>query len=255
MPAGSVTLGRTAVDKFMNFCKISHSRSAAIFFLVIMTLVWVATPACSSRQSQSMTGARPQEIPAPAAPPETVTIDGTSYVIPPPWSGNRYTAPKFDFTDFQRIPVEYTHEESKVYILERAHHPLVELMQAAEKDGVHLRVESAYRSAGYQKRIFKRMLAEGRTFEDIVRYVAPPGYSEHMLGTAVDFFPSNWRFADTEAYAWLRANGERFGFEESYSRLNPLHIPWEAWHWNYTGEKRGYRAVSDLQPAGTAKKK
>ena len=119
----------------------------------------------------------------------------------------------------------------------------MELLQAAEKDGISLKVESAYRSERYQKRIFKRMIAEGRSFDDIVRYVAPPGYSQHVLGTAVDFFPSNWRFADTEAYTWLRENAQRFGFEETYSRFNPMRIPWESWHWNFTGNKDGEQTV------------
>ena len=77
------------------------------------------------------------------------------------------------------------------------------------------------------------MLSEGRDFEDIIRYVAPPGYSNHMLGTAVDFSPSNWRFADTKQYLWLQENGHTFGFEEIYSETNRLKMPWEAWHWQY----------------------
>ena len=78
------------------------------------------------------------------------------------------------------------------------------------------------------------MLGEGRTFADIVRYVAPPGYSQHVLGTAIDFFPSNWRFADTPDYEWLKENARQFGFEETYSQFNKMKMPWEAWHWNYS---------------------
>jgi D-alanyl-D-alanine carboxypeptidase len=78
------------------------------------------------------------------------------------------------------------------------------------------------------------MLSEGREFDDIVRYVAPPGYSEHMLGTAVDFSPSNWRFADTDQHRWLLENAHRFGFENTYPEISETNMPWEAWHWNHT---------------------
>ena len=57
-----------------------------------------------------------------------------------------------------------------------------------------------------------------------------------MLGTALDFFPSNWKFADTEQYLWLQENAKEFGFEETYSKNNRFLMPWEAWHWNYVGE-------------------
>ena len=56
-----------------------------------------------------------------------------------------------------------------------------------------------------------------------------------MIGTSVDFHPSNWRFADTPQYPWLQQNADQFGFEETYSQKNSFKMPWEAWHWNYTG--------------------
>jgi D-alanyl-D-alanine carboxypeptidase len=78
-------------------------------------------------------------------------------------------------------------------------------------------------------------MAEGREFNDIVRYVAPPGYSEHALGTVVDFTPSNWRFAGTPAYNWLKNNAGRFGFFETLPESSKRETPWEAWHWKYIG--------------------
>ena len=165
--------------------------------------------------------------------PETIVIDGETHEIPPPWAGNKVTDPKLTYEDFKQIPVKYTLNNSKLYIVEEAHAYLVKMLKSAEEDGIILRVESGYRSAGYQRRIYKRMISEGRTFDDIVRYVAPPGYSNHMLGTAVDFYPSNWRFADTEEYTWLKTNGSNYFFEEVYSENNPKRLPWEAWHWQY----------------------
>lgn len=263
-----------------------HSGRAAIFFLILLLPGCMTQPGPGSRPPQYPPAATPgitsegdegRETPvisheAPerdiqrepsvvdhATPKsderrETVVIGGEAYSVPPPWLGNKIVAPRFDSSDFRRIPIAFTHNGGKVYVAATAYGPLVNLLRAAEEDQVALRVDSGYRSAGYQKRIFMRMLAEGRTFEDIVRYVAPPGYSQHMLGTAVDFFPSDWRFADTTAYAWLQENAGRFGFEETYPKSSPEKLRWEAWHWNFAGTRDADRVVSDLLPDRTKKK-
>lgn len=199
----------------------------------LQTVVFAVIFSCSSLSSSTDT-----PLPAQAQPvqPETITINGIDYMIPEPWAGNRLDPPRFEYSSFRQVPEKYSWNNSKIYIVVKAHAALVEMLAEAEEDGILLKVESGYRSERYQKSIFKRMIAKGRTFDDIVRYVAPPGYSGHVFGTAVDFYPSNWRFADTPDYKWLQENGARFNFEETYFRTNTLKMPWEAWHWNYIGE-------------------
>lgn len=214
-------------------------RPGGLLFSILLLLIGTMLPACSSQASTSSAVASPDSLqnpPKKEQPQEVVVIGSITYPVPPPWIGSRIVAPKFEYTDFRQIPVTFTHMGSSIYILAAAHGPLIAMLQAAKADGIELKVESSYRSERYQKKIFKRMLEEGRTFADIVRYVAPPGYSQHVLGTAVDFFPSNWRFADTPEYAWLKENGGRFDFEQTYSRFNKMKMPWEAWHWNYIGK-------------------
>lgn len=166
--------------------------------------------------------------------PESFTVNGTRYEIPQPWSGNRIHAPNPEDMKFGRIPVEHVKDNGKIYITETTLKALLVMLEAAERDGIHLVVESGYRSYGYQKRIFVKMLNQGRSYDDIIRYVAPPGYSQHAFGTALDFFPSNWRFADNGAYTWLLSNANGFGFHQTYPENNNLGYPWEPWHWNYT---------------------
>jgi LAS superfamily LD-carboxypeptidase LdcB len=208
--------------------------------LIILTALFLADwPAQEALYAAEMQTARGKVHP-PVQLPETeeaefVTIGDTSYPIPEPWIGNRIEAPVLTFESFARIPPAYTHEQSAIYVIKEIIEPLVAMCNTAKDEGIHLLVRSGYRSERYQRGIFVRLLAEGRTFEDIIRYVAPPGYSQHALGTAVDFYPSNWRFADTGQYEWLRENADRFGFTETYSQYNRLRIPWESWHWNYTG--------------------
>jgi LAS superfamily LD-carboxypeptidase LdcB len=235
---------------------IPFIRPGGLLFSILLLLISTTLPACSTRVSIPSATASPDSFKKSEKreqPQEVVVIDNKTYSIPPPWIGSRIVAPKFDYTDFRQIPVEYTHKGSSIYILASAHGPLVEMLQAAKADGITLKAESAYRGERYQKQIFKRMLAEGRTFEDIVRYVAPPGYSQHVLGTAVDFFPSNWRFADTPDYAWLKENARQFDFAETFSRFNKMKMPWEAWHWNYTRSAPEKTILPRLAP-GSQKK-
>ena len=166
---------------------------------------------------------------------EVVTIDGVDYQIPEPWTGNRLFPTSLPIDALEQIPPDYAHKRSQIFLLAQALTPLLDMLQQAAADGIELQVESAYRSKSYQSRIFQRMLTQGRSFDDIIRYVAPPGYSQHMLGTAVDFYPSNWSFADTKQYQWLMEHAAEFGFEQTYSRYNRYRMPWESWHWNYIG--------------------
>jgi LAS superfamily LD-carboxypeptidase LdcB len=175
---------------------------------------------------------------------EVITINGVHYHVPAPWKGNKVNAPKLTYSDFKQIPLKFCKDEGKIYVTIETQKNLVAMLTQAEEDGLLIQVESGYRSANYQAKIFKKMFAEGRDFDDIIRYVAPPGYSNHILGTAVDFSPSNWRFADTKQYLWLQENGHTFGFEEIYSETNRLKMPWEAWHWQYMGSAEPVNAIT-----------
>lgn len=176
---------------------------------------------------------------------ETVIIDNERYTVPPPWAGNRLFPTSRNLDELQQVPKEFTHQGSEIYMLAEAYPALVKMMEKARLDGIDLRVESAYRSISYQRRIFARMMNDGRPYDEIIRYVAPPGYSQHMLGTAMDFYPSNWEFAETEQYRWLQEHAAEFGFEETYSKNNRYRMPWEAWHWNYTGRVEDLDSVAE----------
>lgn len=168
---------------------------------------------------------------------ETVIIANERYQVPEPWAGNRLFPTTRNLDELKRIPPEYTQNGSEIYILAEAYDPFSAMLAKAHEDGIELLAESAYRSIHYQTRIFERRIKQGKNFEDIVRYVAPPGYSQHMLGTAIDFLPSNYEFAESDQYRWLQEHGGEFGFEETFSRHNRYNISWEAWHWNYVGKR------------------
>lgn len=118
-----------------------------------------------------------------------------------------------------------------------------ELRVAADRDGIALLLVSAFRSLEYQRGIFERKLAAGVPLELILKVNAPPGYSEHHTGRAVDLTtpdipPLTEEFETTPAFDWLVRCAHRFGFAMTYPRGNPFGIVYEPWHWA-VGEPAG----------------
>ena len=107
---------------------------------------------------------------------------------------------------------------------------------AAAGDGIDLILVSAFRSVARQVEIIEEKLAEGFTIRQILTAIAPPGYSEHHTGRAIDIATPDApdldvAFAHTPAYAWLARRAGEFGFTLSYPRGNPHGYQYEPWHW------------------------
>ena len=119
-----------------------------------------------------------------------------------------------------------------------------EMKAAAAAEGVVLRLISAFRSIDRQVEILREKLAEGQTVEEILSASAPPGYSEHHTGRAIDIdtegaAPLEIEFERTPAFAWLSRNAARFGFVLSFPEGNRYGYQYEPWHWFYTDDARG----------------
>ncbi len=107
---------------------------------------------------------------------------------------------------------------------------------AAGAENVVLTIISAHRSIARQDEIVRRKLARGETLEDILKISAPPGYSEHHSGRAVDIATPGVpllveEFDTTLAFAWLQERAGSFGFRLSYPRGNRCGFHYEPWHW------------------------
>ena len=168
---------------------------------------------------------------------ETIVIDSIEYPVGERWCGKKVdSADLADKDRLRRIPEKYCFEQSRIYVDSAARDAFVSMAQAAEKDSVDLTVDSGYRSAGYQARIILNRMAAGDKFQDIIRYVAPPGYSEHETGRVVDLVPSDPSFARTKAFQWLMENAKEFGFHRTFVNDTTGMMPWEPWHWIYIPE-------------------
>ncbi|MGU3390242.1 M15 family metallopeptidase [Sphingomonas sp. M1A8_2b] len=121
---------------------------------------------------------------------------------------------------------------------------LLRLFAAAQGDPSvmgQLKALSCQRSIARQRAVFCR--GGGSDAADRAISVAPPGYSEHSTGYALDFAvrPTNGCpdaeacMAATPAARWLRSNAPRFGFEQSFPGGNKQNVKWEPWHWRWVG--------------------
>jgi LAS superfamily LD-carboxypeptidase LdcB len=115
---------------------------------------------------------------------------------------------------------------------------LAALMDAANQDAITLKIISAYRSFGTQsalKTTYKVLYGAGSANS----FSADQGYSEHQLGTTVDFTTPEagagfTKFDATPAFGWLTQNAYKYGFVLSYPKNNAYYV-YEPWHWRYVG--------------------
>ena len=137
----------------------------------------------------------------------------------------------------QELVVAATGDDGREYLLTpAAAAKWREMSAAALTDGVVIQIGSAFRSVDRQAEIIRAKLAEGLSLDAVLCVSAPPGYSEHHSGRAVDVTtdegaPLEPEFEKTRAFRWLSRNAARFGFVLSYPPGNPQGYDYEPWHW------------------------
>ncbi len=140
-----------------------------------------------------------------------------------------------------KIPEEYLYSSAREeQFLSEAMPHLENLMSTAKSDGITLYVKSGYRSFAEQKTL-KTAYSVTYGAGTANAFSADQGYSEHQLGTTIDFITTGLGgqlagFGKTDSYKWLIENAHRFGFVLSYPEGNKYYI-YEPWHWRYIGVK------------------
>ena len=117
---------------------------------------------------------------------------------------------------------------------------LESMLKDANDNDVPLRITSAYRSFTEQKALKSgyKVIYGAKTAN---QFSADQGYSEHQLGTTLDFttpsvkgaFPA---FQDSTSYKWLNENAYKYGFVISYPKENKYY-EYESWHWRFVGKE------------------
>ena len=119
---------------------------------------------------------------------------------------------------------------------------LLNMREEAKKDGIYLVFLSGYRSVNLQNDIFYSLKSiRNQEASERARVSAPPGYSEHSTGFAIDIGDATQRetdfeteFENTDAFRWLTKNAAKFHFKLSFDKTNK-YIDYEPWHWRYEG--------------------
>ena len=119
------------------------------------------------------------------------------------------------------------------------------MRDAAKQDGISLWVSSGYRSVKRQEQLFKQEIKayektagtrkEAEAFAE--KSVARPGYSEHNTGLAIDLNGVLDSFDGTDAFRWLDAHAQEYGFILRYpkDKQEITKIKYEPWHYRYVG--------------------
>lgn len=147
-----------------------------------------------------------------------------------------------------QIDQEYLDSDDESLTVDKRVWPYLEdLLEAAHDDGIQLLVTSAYRPFGEQAELNQQYLQTYGTGAN--QFSAAQGYSEHQLGTTIDFTTPTLKglsaeFADTKAYKWLQSNAHEYGFILSYPPGNQYY-QFEPWHWRFVGKE----LASDLRQA------
>lgn len=149
---------------------------------------------------------------------------------------NEHYAP----SQFSEIDEDYRYPEDEVMHVHKQVWPFLEnLLEAAHRDDVDIRVASAFRSFGEQSSL-KSQYSVTYGAGSANQFSADQGYSEHQLGTTVDFTSVATGggldgFNMTPAYEWLLDNAYKYGFVLSYPENNAYYV-FEPWHWRFVGK-------------------
>tara|TARA_B100000212_G_scaffold239531_1_gene182435 strand:- start:581 stop:1285 length:705 start_codon:yes stop_codon:yes gene_type:complete len=129
-----------------------------------------------------------------------------------------------------------------ILVHKKMYKSLLKMRDDAQKDGVYLVFLSGFRSIELQKEIFYSLKSmRSQIAVERARVSAPPGYSEHSTGFAIDIGDALRRetdfeveFETTSAFKWLEKNAAKYHFKLSFDKKQNS-VDYEPWHWRYEG--------------------
>ncbi|MDO4427302.1 MAG: M15 family metallopeptidase [Moraxella sp.] len=153
-----------------------------------------------------------------------------------------------EYSHLTVLPSQYTQKNE--FIHQNTYEPLIALLEAAKKDGVSLKVISAYRSYHHQKQIWEDKWgssdeADLKKAAEILRWSSYPGTSRHHWGTDVDLNSVSFSYWNSRqgkrTHAWLTANAPHFGFCQTYAQGRTGGYQDEPWHWSHLPTANHYQ--------------
>ena len=169
-------------------------------------------------------------------------LDKPMYEFDVPVSG--YDDPYMLVNKYYKVPDNYNPPDLKNFdgheLREETGEAYKKMKEDAAKEGYYISIVSGYRSVDYQRGLYNRYLSTDSQ-ENVDRYSARPGYSEHHTGMAMDIFGSNCSelrdFENSPEYPWVRDNCYKYGFIIRYLEETESITGYEAepWHLRYVG--------------------
>ncbi len=121
-----------------------------------------------------------------------------------------------------------------------AYEAFKKLVDDAEKEGYHIRNNSAYRSYATQNSLYQNYKnANGLAWAD--KWSARPGHSEHQTGLALDVGEKGHTnlndFVNSKEFIWMKDHAHLYGFILRYPEGKEYltGYGYEPWHYRYVG--------------------
>ena len=143
--------------------------------------------------------------------------------------------------DLVRPDVEMVND---CYVRSFASGAVEKMFAAAEEDGVHLILGSAYRGEVLQRQLYDSYVSQyGQSAADYIS--SRPGYSDHQTGLAIDVSDHDTLTYLTEDFdttpegQWLLEHAYEYGFILRYpkGKEESTGYSYEPWHYRYVGEE------------------
>lgn len=108
------------------------------------------------------------------------------------------------------------------------------MINDAKNENLNIMISSAFRTYKYQEGLFNRYI-KNHGKEEAMRFSAPPGGSQHQLGTVIDLGSISLEFRDTPEGIWMKDNGYKYGFSLSFPEgyEEETGYMYEPWHFRY----------------------
>ena len=150
---------------------------------------------------------------------------------------NKYNRLPEGFSQYNLVAMDRAYTSGGQQLLAGvAYEKYVEMADAAKKEGLSMRVVSAYRTEAYQGNLYNnKVRTTGKVNAD--NYSARAGHSEHQTGLAVDINSTKFVFEYSPEYKWLLNHAHEYGFILRYPKGKEwlTGYSFEAWHYRYVG--------------------
>ena len=140
-----------------------------------------------------------------------------------------------------------------IYVHKEIYENFKEMQFMAAQRGISLQLLSGYRSIDLQRDIFyENKSIRNQTAVERSMVSAPPGYSEHSTGYAIDVGDGNYpdthfevEFEQTPAFKWMKRFAPKYHFVLSFPPNNKQGVTYEPWHWRFEGTVNALRKFED----------